>query len=114
MQEKGKPETSCGELLRHFGMWFLLSVFGKDFSIRQCWSKNKFDNFQGTPVQLGEYMTRDCFYDITSVLSFTLGVPQFYKDQFLEVHELLFNWNLNMAEQFIALIWLNKWTCPGW
>jgi hypothetical protein len=119
-----KLKIDVSELLVYFGIWFLLSTYGKDFSIRDCWNLSPIDSFEGPPVRLNNYMTRNRFYDITSCLAFTLPNPPIFKDRFWEVRDLLIAWNKNMIDQFIPSwiscldesmsVWLNKWTCPGW
>ena len=69
-------------------------------------------------------MSAKRFDAITAALSFTNVNKPTYMDKFWEVHQMVSEWNKNMAEAFspgwILLldesmsIWHSHWTCPGW
>ena len=78
--------------------------------------------FEGTQMQLGEYMLRTKFGAITSALNYTDKNLTTYKDGFWEVRRLIDEWNANMDKHFTPAWvlcldgsiskWLNEYTCP--
>eukprot|EP00957_Ditylum_brightwellii_P164427 12518424-Ditylum_brightwellii.AAC.1 len=61
---------------------------------------------------------------ITNTLLFTLKPTPVFRDKFHSVRELICAFNEHMCHDFIPgwvscgdksmLVWINKWTCPGW
>mmetsp|Transcript_49238 Transcript_49238/g.73257 ORF Transcript_49238/g.73257 Transcript_49238/m.73257 type:complete len:104 (-) Transcript_49238:977-1288(-) len=96
---KGNKVTH-GELICYFGLWFFMAAM--HFS-DQCnfWSMKNIDAFCGAPHQLGSFMSRILFEQITLILILTDRKSLPYVDKFWEVRQLMKEWNKNMFENFL-------------
>ena len=112
---------SYGELLHWIGLWTMMStVAGNDH--HSFWSMHDIKIFSGCFFTLSMYMSRTRFELILQHIKYTNNNPPTYKDRFWEVHEMLEEWNKNMATNFVPSWincdesmskWLNEYTCPG-
>jgi Transposase IS4 len=92
-----------GELLRWFGLWFLMATTN---GWHQCefWSSMDIHPICGAPFCFGGFMSRQKLDNIQTLLLLTNDNPPAYKDCFWAVRGLIAEWNKNMTETF--------W--PGW
>ena len=113
---------SYGELLHWIGLWTMMStVAGTDHC--SFWSTHDIKIFSGCFFTLSTYMSHTRFELILQHIKYTNNNPPTYKDRFWEVHEMLEEWNKNMATNFVPSWincidesmskWLNEYTCPG-
>ena len=87
---------SYGELLCWIGLWTMMStVAGTDH--RSFSSTCNIKMFSGCFFTLSTYMSCTRFKLILQHLKCTNINPPTYKDRFWEVHEMLDEWNKNMA-----------------
>ena len=118
---KGKRLT-YGELLCWIGLWTMMStVAGTDR--HSFWSTCDIKILCGCFFTLSMYMSRTRFELILQHIKYAKLNPPTYKDRFWEVHEMLEEWNKNMATNFVPSWincidesmskWLNEYTCPG-
>jgi hypothetical protein len=116
-------QLSLGELLRWIGLWFYMSTF-KGYSRSDFFSSKPIDDFDGAPVRLNQWMSRNRFQQILNALFFTDRDVPAYVDKFFYIRQLIESWNQNMNDKFLPSwiscldesmsAWLNRWTCPGW
>jgi hypothetical protein len=115
-------QLSYGELLRWFGLWFLMATTNGSYR-HEFWSSNDIDPFRGAPYRLGCFMSRNRFDDIRTSLRLTKDNQPVYRDRFWEIRRLIAAWIDNMSTNFspgwVACldesmsVWTNKYTCPG-
>ena len=119
---EGQP-VSFGEFLRWLGIWYLLAT-NHCASRQEYWSSMPIDMFQGAPFRLHDIMSRNRFEAILSAIRLTNATPPDYQDRFWEVRQVIAAFCEHMTTIFkcgwIAcldesmVVWMNRWTCPGW
>jgi Transposase IS4 len=90
-----------GELLRWFGLWFLMATTNESQG-HDCWSSAVIDPFRGAPFRFGGFMSRQRFDTIQTSLRLTFNNPPAYKDRFWIVRQLIAEWNKNMTTKFLC------------
>ena len=121
--EKVGRRLTLGELLRWIGLWYYMATF-KGYNRSDYFSSRPIDDFDGAPVRLNQWMSRNRFQQVLNCLFLTDRPVPAYIDKFFYVRQLIDAWNSNMNSKFhpswISCLdesmssWLNRWTCPGW
>ena len=122
MNQSMNNPGSYGEFLCWLGLWILMStVDGSNWW--SFWSSKDINMFEGASFRLTQYMSRNCFEEILSAISYTNKHPPQMLDKFWEIRELIDAWNDNMEAEFLPSWinaidesmskWLNEFTCPG-
>ena len=115
--------VSYGEYLRWIGLWFLMATL-EGPSRRDFWSVTEINQFEGAPIRLNQYMSRNRFEEILRSINYTDLEPPPFKDPFHPVRQMIEAWNNNMSKNFKSSwintldesmsFWSNRFTCPGY
>jgi hypothetical protein len=85
---EGGPVT-YGEMLRWFGLWFLMATQQGVESRREFWSTKPIDKYQSAPFRLNKDMSRNQFDNILTAVQYTNRSPHHYKDPFHQVGDTI-------------------------
>ena len=88
-----------GEFLRFIGI-FLLMLTAVFESWQDFWLTKTAEEFNGPPLQFGQYMLPYRFEQILQAIRLTMKNPPSFKDRFWEVRDLICAWNERMTKAF--------------
>lgn len=120
--DDNQPPVKYGEFLRFLGIFFLLSCH-QGGERKHYWSTDPITHQSAAPIRVNEYMSKNRFNLILSLMDFTTGDPPGHRDKFWSIRLLLHAWNSNMDQNFSAgwiscldesmMAWTAKYSCPG-
>ena len=112
---------SLQEFYVYLGCRFYTACFEGISDVRDWWSRDEINMFEGAPFRLNEYMSIDRFKAITTALRYTDKEPPSFVDRFHDVRQLIDEWNRHYEEEYspswLSCLdesmssWLNKY-CP--
>ena len=115
------------EFYKWLGCHFFMACFQGIDNRDEWWSQRPVSMFEGAPFRLNQYMTRNCFHEITCKIHFTdkktpTVASDGFVDRFHEVREMLDAFNNHYGQNYVASwiscldesmsSWLRKY-CPG-
>ena len=109
-----------GEFLCWIGLWMLMGTL-VSLQRHEFWATHSINAFNGAPLHLGVWMSRNWFDTILSSLSFTNVAPPTFLDKFWEIQQMVEASRTNMRDNLLPgymnyldesmSMWTNKFTC---